>query len=186
MTPKPLIVSLLGPTNSGKTTIIDHFTTVNPDKFTGVLIGREMRKRYPPEHFQGKAQMADTEAEVLEILWNGVKAATTPVILVDGQPRNLNQITWMEAHFCRDYRWCAVNCYAPRPYRVERAEARDPDPEKLALSMKRMDDDVLTLYEVVETLRSNNLLAMYHSNTTEPRYLYGIEAFIDRIAQRVG
>jgi len=89
----PLIVYLIGPSCAGKGTFIA--SERNRENVAFVEVGREFRKRYPPEHFRGCGSPDHLEAEALQIFQEQFTAALTDcpdIIYVDGQPRRTSQV----------------------------------------------------------------------------------------------
>ena len=87
----------MGITCSGKSEFLKRFD--GHPNIAVVSVGKEFRRRYPPERFRGLAAMVDTEVEAWEIFTEQYKAAfenvNTRVILIDGQPRAWFQIDKM-------------------------------------------------------------------------------------------
>lgn len=139
----------MGATNSGKTTMIEQLS----DVYYPVMVGRELRKRFPPDYFDGQAAPAKTDELAFQIMCEGIQEAHDKAMIpiVDGQPRNQVQLEWCKRDFIdRDgmFECKFIHLWAPREIRVARAKARDTDEAKLKLSMDRMDGDVLTLYDL--------------------------------------
>lgn len=141
---KPLLFSIFGITNVGKSTLIDRCRDI-PD--LGVIeVGKEMRRRHPPEYFKGLAALPETETEVWQICEEQYAAAANAgkrAILVDGQPRMPSQVVEMYRRF-GPYR--VIHLYASHPTLAARAAARDTDPGKVELNRKRLVNDYNQLY----------------------------------------
>jgi adenylate kinase family enzyme len=148
--PIPLIVGLVGVTNVGKTTLLDYLRQRAGYGF--IEIGKEMRRRYPPSHFQGLGAMKATEDEVWQIFdeqYAAACAAGAVIIISDGQPRMVDQVHTMHRKV-GDFH--VLQLHAPFEVIEERAEKRDGhDPEKFDLTVRRLANDYRQLYEVMAT-----------------------------------
>lgn len=92
-----MIIYLMGVTCSGKTTLVDDFLSDPFGNVGAVQVGKEMRRRYPPEYFQGSGAPGHTEDEARRIFEEQLKAAEgKKLILVDGQPRRRSQVALMK------------------------------------------------------------------------------------------
>jgi adenylate kinase family enzyme len=150
------VIFIMGPTNVGKTYFISEMQ--KSFNIYPVMIGKILRAKYPPDYFDGQAAPAKTDNEAWNIMIEEIKKAhdqgMTP--LVDGQPRNQQQLDWVFEKLSKELfgaecplGYCsAIHLWAPREERVKRAQARDIDPKALELSMQRMDGDVFTLYDL--------------------------------------
>jgi len=150
---KPLIplVFVIGPTNVGKTTLMDMLS-----KFPGigtVEVGKRMRAKYPPSYFKGSAAPAHTETETMAMCTDTIEehqAAGKKICFIDGQPRSLKQLDFFAALPNPKLFWLQ---WASEGVRTERALKRDAaDEAKLQLSMDRMRGDCVTLFDIVTML----------------------------------
>jgi len=146
----PLVVSVIGVTNAGKSTLMDHMRSV--DGCACIEIGKEMRRRHPPEYFQGLGAMAETEQEVWEIFDEQHSDALhrgAPLVLIDGQPRLESQVLQLRI---RVGKYRLLQLHAPHDELRRRAEARDgASPGALQLTERRLVNDYRQLYEVLTT-----------------------------------
>lgn len=150
----PLIISILGVTNVGKSSLLDKF---NHPLIHKIEVGKELRSRHPPEYFNGLAALHKTEEEVWEIFNEQYKKATQEgarVILVDGQPRLEAQVDIM---FLRFPEMEAIWLFAPHKILEERAKKRDKDKKLTSLSEKRLINDYRQLHIVIACLMRNNV-----------------------------
>jgi adenylate kinase family enzyme len=143
---KPQLISVFGVTNSGKSTLMNRAKDIAG---VGTIeVGKEMRRRYPPGHFDGKGAMQKTEEEVWSIVDEQYDLAASNgarVVLIDGQPRLPEQIPNMLARFGEfDVIW--LTC--PHGVLLKRAEGRD-EHRALDLSMKRLVNDYQQLYDTL-------------------------------------
>jgi adenylate kinase family enzyme len=139
---------VLGPTNAGKTTLLDH---LRKDDNNGIVeVGKLMRAKYPPYYFKGSGAPAHTQTEALQMCMDGIENAANQgklCVFIDGQPRNIEQFHILNAlpnpkHY--------VFLWAPVEDRMQRAVARDGnDPEKLKLSLDRIVGDGQSLFDVL-------------------------------------
>lgn len=92
-----MFVHILGVTCAGKDTLIEHIVANNPE-IGAIQVGKEFRKRYPPEFFKGLGAMQSTEDEAYEIYWEQrEKCRGKKHIFVSSQPRLITQVAKIEA-----------------------------------------------------------------------------------------
>lgn len=100
--PSHVIAFMMGCTCAGKSSFLDFARkedrTVRPELTRAVgfvEVGKMLRAKYPPSHFQGQAAPAHTAEEAWTMCRDAVnKLLESPLnqlILVDGQPRDMNQ-----------------------------------------------------------------------------------------------
>lgn len=154
MRSKTGLLFVIGPTNAGKSTFLQKAKAAWPE--VGLVeVGKMMRAKYPPEHFQGQAAPAHTQVEALQMMMDGIKAAEAagcPMALIDGQPRDMDQLKLILG--MRDkYMIAFLHLWAPLEERERRARERDKDnPAKLELSLARMKNDPPMIYEIFSTV----------------------------------
>lgn len=147
---KKKILFIMGPTNCGKTTVINKLENSNRiHGFYPVLVGKKLREMYPPDYFDGQAAPAKTDDIAFKLMCDGINDGFSfgKIPVVDGQPRNQVQLELCEEYF-KLYDCKIVMLWAPKNIRIERAKNRDNDPAKLKLSMDRMDGDSITLFDL--------------------------------------
>lgn len=166
----PLLVYVIGPTNAGKTTLMD-LCLLN-DSIVLVEVGKWLRAKYPPSHFQGQSNPKHTADEAwalyTEGLRNGIANQKCKIIVCDGQPRDIKQTEDViaESRFHKLF----VHLWAPDDVREKRAEARDFDsPEALALSKARLINDIPSNYGVLVRLL-NAKQTLWSFDTSSPDY----------------
>lgn len=143
----PATYYIAGVTCVGKDFLIERAVKKYPDIFGAVQVGKEFRRRYPPEHFKGKGAMPSTRNEAYNIFVEQfAQARKKPKILVAGQPREKEQVQ----------RICV-----PNPGKIIWLSASDETIEKrLAvrfandvssanLSKQRLTNDRIQLYDVL-------------------------------------
>ena len=162
------LVFVIGPTNAGKTTLMD---AGRKNPYVGLVeVGKMMRQKYPPEHFKGQANPKHTAVEAWQMFLDGIaaaEAANREIVLVDGQPRDDEQCT---ASMLMRQPKAYVNLWASVETREARAKARDgADPAKLALSMARLHGDLPKLYDVMSRVQANGF-TVHAVNTEAPGY----------------
>ncbi len=171
-----LIVPVIGCTCAGKTTFMDYvrdacFLRKDGDKIGTVEVGRAMRAKYPPSHFQGQASPAHTRKEAWELCVAGVnehiKAGRT-LIFIDGQPRDFEQLYDMRTLWAEGSTslWF-THLYAPLKVRKHRALRRafpsqesrsEPRAlEEFELLWARLTDDMRLYYEITTVLNYYNI-----------------------------
>lgn len=142
-----IMVGLVGVTNSGKSTLLN---ALRSDPTIGLIeVGKEMRRRHPPEYFDGQGAMAKTEAEVWEIVDEQYAAAVRSgrrMVICDGQPRLPGHVEKMVERFGLLH---LLQLHADHDVLEERARRRDSDPQTLELSHRRLTNDYIQLYQVL-------------------------------------
>ena len=156
----PILVCVMGVTNTGKSTLLDRMKTSEKSlRFGFIEVGKELRRRHPPEYFNGFAAMKETEEEVWDIFdkqYNEAKEAGADYIICDGQPRMDVQLEVMKRK------------YAPLIFILlttedstlkKRAGERDLNNSSATkLSMDRLRNDFSQMYYVLaEILKDPNL-----------------------------
>lgn len=161
-----ILVCITGATNSGKSSLVSYLGKRHD---VGLIeIGKILRKKYPPSYFKGQQQPKHTEAEVLQLLAdlidkhvnNGVR-----FIVVDGQPRSLDQLGVFErAKLPKLY----IHLFSPEKVRIDRIKKRDGNnAEALALSMTRLNGDIPSVYEILlRTLMSGGAVRIYDTSSS--------------------
>lgn len=151
------LIFVIGPTNAGKSSLLAAASSLG---HTCIEVGKKLRAKYmdpasphyAPDYFKGQAAPQHTALEAWTLMVDGIAAAPADrLIFVDGQPRDVQQCDAISEKFVSSplYQVLFYNVYAPRDVRLARAQARDTDPERLKLSMDRMDGDIIKLYEVI-------------------------------------
>jgi hypothetical protein len=166
------LVFMMGPAGVGKSTAIQHiFDLGQADpkgrRFGRVEVGKMMRAKYcdpasphyVPDYFKAKSDAENaaapkhSQAEAWQMLVDGIercRAAGDSFVLIDGQPRDFDQVRGAIA--LPDPR-TFVNLFAPVAVRAERVAKRDADnPEAATLSGPRVKGDIPRLYEIICTL----------------------------------
>ena len=154
MLDRKFLFFVVGATNVGKSTFLKSVAEAHPHGVHLVEVGKWMRAKYPPEHFQGQGAPAHTQAEALNMLFASVLEGDRKgarFILVDGQPRNPEQaraiMNWKEL-WGRER--AVIELVCPRKERErrlwERFDQMDP---AYALGEARLDRDVLDIHEVL-------------------------------------
>lgn len=162
------IIHLMGPTCAGKSTIINSLLSMS-DKVGAVQIGKLMRAKYGEAHFNGQAAPSHTKDEALQMYFDEIKkqmAEGKEIILVDGQPRDIEQAQIMTAA------WPTQNCQyflvtADHEVREARARAdRAPGPN-LDLAVARLTNDYKSNYVVMVELIARNIPIRIVDTSTE-------------------
>ncbi len=158
---KPILIFMMGPTNVGKTTLMEQLKEAGGAGVGLVQVGNMMRAKYldpvsphySPDHFKGQASPKHTQAEAWQMMLDGITAcekAFNQYVFIDGQPRDREQC---DQSMKLDYPRFYVNLYAEEKVREARAKKRDAgNPVKLELSLARMKGDIPLLYELLNVL----------------------------------
>jgi len=187
MTEDPLIIFVLGVTNTGKSSVMQDSPKYAMDCFKNVglvQVGKEMRRRYPPTHFNGMGAPDNIELEAIEIFLEQLKQRKQQrcdLILVDGQPRRYSQIDIMLNHAPRR---AFLHLTASHEVLLERAAVRDSeDPDKLSLSLARLKNDKIQLYDVLSelSLMQERVLTYDTSKHSQLQTAYAVAQWCGRL-----
>jgi len=149
------IAFIMGPTCSGKSTLLKFAEAYEPKLIGLVEVGKILRAKYPPDYFKGQDAPKHTQEEAWELCEKTVFEhlnANKKLVLVDGQPRCLDQV-----HKCVT-RFAGLPCSyilltADLEVRRERAKIKyRDDPGSLDLAMQRATNDMLSNYTVIAEL----------------------------------
>lgn len=197
---KPLLVFVMGMTNAGKTTFMSAV-----EKVPGVgriEVGKLMRAKYPPEHFQGQDNPTHTAVEAWGMFTDGLAdslANRHRAVFCDGQPRDIPQARDSLALDDRfNLRYLVL--FASRAERLRRAVDRDGKdlspsikdsvikcwpkpcsytiPKALELSLLRMTNDYSTNYEVLATLGAAGVTPLWVNTESLPSYSPLVETLL--------
>lgn len=156
---KKTLIPIIGMTGSGKSTL---FNAVRVAIIDGKLpdiglieVGQEMRRRHPPERFNGKAAMDDTEAEVWEIFDTQMNASTSDFVMCDGQPRTPGQVHQISARFRNIY---PIWLHTHVDILTQRANLRSKDTPTLQMHIQRITNDRVQLFDTVHEMMSNGMV----------------------------
>lgn len=90
-----MIIHVLGITCAGKDTLMEYIAS-NYEGVGLVQVGKEMRKRHPPEYFKGLGAMQSTEEEVRQIYCEQYgQVKHNRLVLVSSQPRLISQVSFV-------------------------------------------------------------------------------------------
>jgi energy-coupling factor transporter ATP-binding protein EcfA2 len=171
----PLTVYVVGPTNAGKSTFLATAAGTYPQTVGLVEVGKILRAKYPPDYFKGLNNPKHTALEAWEIFegeWARHCKDGKSVILVDGQPRDQQQLDAVLTRHELGERQIFLHLWAPNDVRVKRAHERDgSDPAKLALSQARLISDEPSNYDILARLLWQGVLIV-GTNTASPGYRF--------------
>ena len=152
------LIFFLGPTNVGKTTLIDY--SIKEFGAAGIFVGRVLRAKHGEDFFQGQAAPDCTKVESLQIMDDEIQEAiknNKELILIDGQPRSDDQLQ----HILKKYIVTKTNhnvipgfllLHCSNEIRRERMLKRDLTPEKKKLAEQRFFGDLPQVHKVVYDL----------------------------------
>lgn len=187
--PKPVVLHVMGPTCAGKSTLLRLMKERFKDRVALVEVGKALRSKYldpesphyDPDHFKGQAAPQHTQGEAWSIYVAGVKQAVlegVPLILVDGQPRDLDQVAGVfdETATMAEVAFLVVE--ASHNIRQERLRARCgigeageeqiQDLESYNLGVQRLDNDYKNNYRVLVDLNSRGVCPKVLNTTNMP------------------
>lgn len=140
---------IMGLTCVGKDYFIEKACEMYPHLFGAVQVGKELRKRYPPEHFQGLGAAPATRKEAIDIYkeqWQLNKVIGKKYILVSGQPRERMQVEQVMAFASGPVIWMTTS----QEIILERLKQRfKDDPSSMKLSLDRIVNDKVQLYDTI-------------------------------------
>jgi adenylate kinase family enzyme len=149
---KKFLFFVLGATCVGKTT----FLQAMKEHYNAHLVevGKILRAKYSPEHFQGQGNPAHTKQEAMQLCISGIMDgmdAQAQYIFVDGQPRDSEQakmlLAWREEPMRERV---TIELVCPKDRRKARMVQRDfQNPQALQLSLDRIDRDVIDIHETL-------------------------------------
>lgn len=154
--PKPfttIVVFVVGPTCAGKSTFLGLAKEALGDRAHLIEIGKAMRAKYPPQHFQGDGAPAHTQAEAMQMLQDGLAVGLADekvgIVFVDGQPRCADQLAFAAAG---GEGWMPVFLHLTAEHGVlfKRGIARSgEDVDAMDLVRSRIVKDRLALYDLL-------------------------------------
>lgn len=171
---RPKLVFVMGPTCSGKSTLL-HLARNRDSESVGLVeVGKMMRAKYPPEHFQGQNNPKHTAAEAWQMCEEGVRShaeAGKKVILVDGQPRDIPQVGSCIYQFSAvEYSRHFLLIDAALDERERRARESRSGADLETLAIPRLRNDMVAYYSVlVELLKQGEVVEIFDS--TNPHRL---------------
>ncbi len=184
MIPRPRIFYVMGCTCVGKSELIVAIKERWGDEFGFVQVGKEFRKKYPPEYFKGQANPEFCHLEALKMYVESMNTClerNVKAIIVDGQPRN-NQVQFMVNQTflgCSKYFFLL---HAPAQARLERAKALFAnDPESFNLAERRVIDDERSHYNMlVDLLCTDSRLKIVHTDCNKSEWIDRVLEIISR------
>lgn len=177
---KAVIFAIMGCSCSGKSTFIEEVKNVinssSPAfKMGTVEVGKMLRAKYPPSHFQGQAAPAHTQEEAWALCLESIKELlekNVKVIFVDGQPRSIDQIFRMaklpeQLDVCVRY----VSLYTDPLTRMQRGIYRDSlNRHAMYLTMQRFHNDPPAQYEIIMNLLAAGTVVRVVDTTFQPAH----------------
>lgn len=137
---------VLGTTCAGKDWFMEKAQELYPEDVGLVQVGKEFRRRYPPGYFQGSASPLHTEQEALNIFEEQLDLVRDKrIVFVAGQPRRVSQIDPTINKYQGQVLWI----YAEEELLKERAHSRTNDPAVTHLSLCRITNDKVQLFDVL-------------------------------------
>ena len=152
------IVHIMGPTCAGKSTLIDQLQQRSQDIYT-VQIGKFLRMKYGAGHFGGQAAPLSTKQEAQDLYFEMINEGLShgkKIILVDGQPRDLDQCRLMSQCW-PDHKVSFLLVHAEFEVRKVRAQAGRAQGPELDLAIQRLNNDYANNYIVMAELLCQGL-----------------------------
>jgi adenylate kinase family enzyme len=171
------LISILGPTCAGKSTLINTLRTLDsgkgPRRIGFIEVGKILRAKYSPEHFQGQAAPQHTQLEAWTLFLDSLVQYTLEgydAVVVDGQPRSVDQAHMiLNIAFNGNVNYHAIYLTAPLDVRQARCAARDISPEAKKLTEERLVGDCIPLCDVLAVLGAGGASITLH-NTHHQAY----------------
>jgi adenylate kinase family enzyme len=145
----------MGPTCTGKSTLISYIANNHPD--VGVVsVGKILRAKYRASYFKGSGCPQETAEEAWNLCEENVEKFLTDdkkLILIDGQPREVDQVDKI-LHAWGDLCLRFILLDAGTDVRAARAALRyrPEQVEEIELTKNRLYADVLSNFKVVAHL----------------------------------
>jgi len=142
----------MGITCVGKDELVEYAVKFHSN-VGAIQVGKEMRKRHPPEYFKGLGALDETEPETWEIFQEQLALCSgKDHIFVTGMPRLKGQVAkffnMFEIEKCRFW---LLHC--EDEIIVLRLESRFKDePDWGVLARRRMQNDKIQLYQVINEI----------------------------------
>lgn len=162
------ILFIMGPSCSGKSSLVAAMSArlFEENISTHVVsIGKQLREKYPLEHFQGMGAPPHVEEEALEMLHTGIRTgqeAGAQIILVDGQPRSWDQAEHV-LHTYLTGAWEASFVVLTQPVSVlfGRAAERATSSEECDFYVERIKNDRAQLFDTVSLLQGDGIEPLF-------------------------
>jgi len=156
------IIHLIGPSCSGKSTLLKRLIEIDPINVGGVKVGEYFRKRYGEARFKGQAAPLDTQDEAWHMYTETVGVhlrAKKKLIIVDGQPRDVKQACEIPGLWKFPHRTFYIILTADHKVREARCRA-DKNPERrLEDRLARLTNDYRNCYvAMTELLKADQVL----------------------------
>ncbi len=146
------LICILGITCTGKDTLVERMVEKYPD-VGAVQVGKEFRKRYPPERFKGLGAMPDTEKESWEIFDEQLALCKDKsIVLITAQPRMESQVNEIMNRCVIKPEFYALTCSKEELQRRIIKRFDNQEEGWLTLAQQRVNNDKIQLYEVLLTL----------------------------------
>lgn len=150
---KHTILHLMGANGTGKTALLRYLEQKAPKLFACVAVGQILRARHGDGFFKGLAAPEHTKVEAMGIYMDFIHdsiRAEVPVIVIDGQPRAIDQVRIIHEKFANrnDVALEFFLMHADHGTRRDRVLARDMHNEAAyELASARLDNDYRMMYE---------------------------------------
>lgn len=133
-----------------------------------VEVGKILRAKYPPGHFDGQANPKKTQSEAWQLCEQGVQQCVDEgkqVILIDGQPRDVSQVGLCVYSFpSSEYELIYLLVDAALDERDRRARLSRSGEDLETLAIPRLTNDMISYYPVlVELIKMNLKLRVFDS-----------------------
>lgn len=172
---KPTVVHVMGCTNAGKSTLLGVMKQRFGDRVRLVEIGKTLTAKYldpesphyTPDKFKGQNNPKETAGEAWDIYLQEVNrgiADNVPMILVDGQPRDVPQVEGVFEDVAPVAEVGFLLVHADHTARLNRLRHRYPKRppgsknfDEYKLRLRRMENDYRGNYDVLASLAARGI-----------------------------
>lgn len=179
---------VMGPTCAGKSTFLNLCKEIGGNSVALVEVGKALRAKYPPSHFQGQNNPKHVAEEAWSIckhaIWDAHADGRTHVF-IDGQPRDIPQTRRCVEQFPSasfSLRFLLIDASLEERERRARA-TREGD--NLELALARLRNDMASYYSVLVELAKYGIYPSVF-DSTNPTGLEPVDLFLPLVTICMG